>query len=119
MKTGIELIQQERQEQIEKHGYSKEFQEANMQWYSNRQLIQAGNFCVFPDSLDWPFNWDTSARDKIIQKSRIGQLACAGAFYLAHEELFGYSHPLKRDIEFCAEEIDKILQSKTQPPSPL
>lgn len=110
-KTGLQIIEQERDEQINKHGYSLEHAKSNMHWYSHQELLQAANFCVSGVEEDWPVNWNDEARDKISGKSRIGQLACAGAFFMAQADLFGMNDYLQRNIEWCAVEID-IIQNQ-------
>lgn len=87
-KTGIELIAQERQEQIEKHGWDAEHDAYN----DNKELIQACLFCLDhytgPGSglmtyKDWPMGWLSMFKDKILKKDDIGKLKVAGAFIAA------------------------------------
>ena len=86
-KTGIELIAAERQEQIEKHGYSVEKDKL----YSNGEFLQAAKFCITLDIKDYPKNWDgwfllnvgrkrerLSNKDFAIEMAKIG-----GAFFAA------------------------------------
>lgn len=108
MKTGIDYIKEERQSQIKKHGYTKEWHEKNIEYYNNNQLIQAAKFCIDPIN-EWPKNWEKSAAMKIINKDRIGQLACAGAFYMCKEEVFGKGIRTSMGIEEIAKDIDKLL----------
>lgn len=77
MKTGIELIAIERQEQIEKHGWSSEHDSYN----DNQELLQAARFALGVD--EWPDNWDLTFADKIAAKDEIGKLKVAGAFIAA------------------------------------
>lgn len=79
MKTGIELIAQERFEQIEKHGFSVE----NDEFYSQNELLKAALFCINPDVFEWPFYWQEKFRDKILNKSDEERLTVAGAFIAA------------------------------------
>lgn len=74
---GIELIAEERHEQIYKHGWDLE----NDQYYKNGELLQAAMFCIGADK--WPENWDLHFRDKILSKDQIGKLKVAGAFIAA------------------------------------
>lgn len=78
-KAGIELIYQERQEQIEKHGFSVKDDLS----YSENELIKAALFCINPKQFEWPFNWNEKFRDKIINKTEIERLSVAGAFIAA------------------------------------
>jgi hypothetical protein len=79
--TGIELIATERQEQIDKHGWSLEH---DAKFYEHQELLVAAQFCLAqPDSELWPAGWDEHFKQKIKQKDRIGQLKVAGAFIAA------------------------------------
>lgn len=78
--TGIELITQERKEQIEKHG----FDVANDQDYSHNELIKGALFAINPDQFEWPYFWDKEFRDKIVNKpNSIERLKIAGALIAA------------------------------------
>jgi len=79
MPTGIELITQERREQIEKHG----FDEQNDRDYSQNELIKAALFCINPDQFEWPFYWLEKFRDKILQKTEVQRLTVAAALIAA------------------------------------
>ena len=89
MKTGIELIAEERREQIEKHGFSV-IEDA--EYYKNMELVQATLFCIdqgVPNGFGlktyklWPANWDKRFEYKILAKTELEQLAVAGAFIAA------------------------------------
>lgn len=86
MKTGIQLIADERQEQIEKHG----FDVAHDMYYADNQLLRAAMFCINPETAEWPMGWDNHFRSKIISKSRVEQLTVAGAFLAAHIDRLQY-----------------------------
>ncbi len=79
MKTGIELISQERQEQIEKHGFDVKRDSD----YSKNELVKAAMFCVNPELFEWPYYWHSSFRDKILAKTRKERLVIAGALIAA------------------------------------
>lgn len=79
MKTGIELIVEERQEQIEKHG----FDVTQDQYYSKQELLKAALFSIDPSIFEWPYNWEEKFRDKILHKSKVERLKVAGAFIAA------------------------------------
>lgn len=114
MKTGIELIEEERQEQINKHGFSIEH---DREYYKDGQLFQAASFCAELKSLDgeqpatmlfsWLADWETDFEEKIRNKSRIGQLIVAGALMMAENERLGAPVYL-REIESWAAEIDRL-----------
>src|SRR6478736_2572402 len=50
MKTGVELIAIERQEQIEKHGYTVELADLNPQWYNDYQLSRVASLLCSPET---------------------------------------------------------------------
>lgn len=79
MKTGIELIAEERQEQIEKHGWDLR----NDSDYKDEELLKAALFCIDQKRFEWPFGWIVNFRSKIIRKSRVDQLKVAGALIAA------------------------------------
>jgi len=88
MKTGIELIAEERQEQIEKHGYDIDWVKYNPIYYDKGQFLQAacllmvvGEMLITP--LDYPTNWPYEDCEKMISKSPIERLAVAGALIAA------------------------------------
>lgn len=87
MKTGIELIAEERQEQITKHGFSIE----DDYYYSKKELVQAAEYCLMlagliKKNVFWPEHWDKYFEYKIVNKSTIGQLTVAGAFLMAEND---------------------------------
>lgn len=91
MKTGIELIAEERQEQIEKHGRSIESDVANndagqMLWMVD-WLIQAGNFSEEAArsvaTSQCPYDWDETIIFKMMMKPHKERLIIAGAFIAA------------------------------------
>lgn len=92
-RTGIELIIEERKDQIEKHGFSVD----NDTYYSKGELIQAALFCANPEFFSWPNQWDEHFKDKILNKDRIGQLKCGGAFFAA--EIDRIRHEEQMDID--------------------
>lgn len=94
MKTGIELIAQERKEQIGKHGYTKKSDKQ----YKKGELVQAARCCIekigrgpgFTNTeFRWPSDWSRHHEDTIRAKSDIGKLTVAGAFYMAENDRIG------------------------------
>lgn len=80
MKSGVELISEERKEQIEKHGWNLK----NDEDYSNKELIKAALFCINQDVFEWPFYWTEEFRNKILsKKTEIDRLKIAGALIAA------------------------------------
>lgn len=82
MKTGIELIADERREQIEKHGWDTNH-DSN---YENEELLKAALFCIDQKRFEWPWLWISKFRDKILNKSRIEQLTVSAALIAAEIE---------------------------------
>jgi hypothetical protein len=96
-KTGVQLIAEERNEQINKHGFSVT---EDAEYYQKMELIQAALFCIdqvvhegfgLKTYKTWPSGWQEKFMHKIMAKDDIGKLKVAGAFIAA--------------------EIDRILES--------
>jgi len=108
MKTGIELINEERREQIEIHGWSLEHDKQ----YVNKELVQAAEFCMLTagmidKNVFWPPSWDFRYARKILIKDKIGQLTVAGAFLMAENARRGDRFHDER-INLIAAEIDRL-----------
>lgn len=81
MKSGAELIAQERQEQIEKHGYSIE-EDENIN--PAGQLWQAAIAVIHGDVKELPDNWaPTSHMEHMCSKPWKERLTIAGALIAA------------------------------------
>lgn len=105
MKTGIELIAIERQEQIEKHGYTV------MQDVANNSLptgpfkmlpfkIAVGNLMGIIGGVPYPENWSEEAIEKMKAKTEIEKLVIAGAFIAAEiDRLTAIESPLKTNTD--------------------
>lgn len=102
MKTGIELIAEERQEQITKHGYSADRDDN----YMNAELQVAAEACIIADDGDFPANWDLVLVQKMCDKDDIQRFITAGALYLAEKDR------IDRRIKEIAAYIDR-LQNQT------
>jgi hypothetical protein len=75
MKTGIELISEERQEQINKHGFINDAQ------YTNDELTDAAMQYIGGDLIScWPETWN---KDWYKPGDRIEELKRAGALIAA------------------------------------
>jgi hypothetical protein len=135
MKTAIELIHQERQEQIRKHGYDLDHDKTVNK---NGELVQAALFCIeqslieqslkstgtaVSETKSWPLHWGKKYENKIRAKSSIGQLMCAGAFFIAENDRRGseaYADDIRRVEAIITEllrlpfEVEKYEQSQTQ-----
>lgn len=83
MKTGIELISQERQEQVQKHGY-----DANNDSYNKSgELASAAVYSITQNESYYPSSWSDSFKNSIDLKfskgDYIGRLKAAGALIAA------------------------------------
>jgi len=92
--TGIELIAEERQEQLSKHNRTKEHDAQ----YTNYELLMGATTALTACADEWPENWDKAIRDKILSKSRIDQLKIAGALIAAEIDRL-------QNNEICQEQI--------------
>lgn len=88
MKTGIELIAQERKEQIEKHGFNENI---DQEYYTDNQLTKAAMYALTLDRQHYPENWEFWWHDKMMAKKErmseqefwIERLKIAGALIAA------------------------------------
>lgn len=88
MKTGIELITEERKEQIEKHGFDSE---QDAEFYQKNELIEAAQFALTLERQFYPQSWDFWFYDKMKAKEErlseydfwIERLKIAGALIAA------------------------------------
>lgn len=82
-KTGIDLINEERNKQIYKHGFTGEHHYANPQWYDKNQL-QIAAFLLLnvdmktPDE-SFPHNWDREWFENLKQRSQKERITIAAA----------------------------------------
>lgn len=76
--TGLELIAKERQEQIEKHGYTVEHDKAVN---ANNELLQAANALLFDGQ--WPSNWNSEAIQHMMDKPLYEKVLIVGAWMAA------------------------------------
>jgi hypothetical protein len=67
MKTGIELIAQERNEQVEKHGFSLE---KDAEFYKKNELPDAAMYALTLEREHYPATWDFWFHDKMRDKER-------------------------------------------------
>lgn len=88
--NGVELIQQERQKQIDKHGFTGKHSVENPQWYEKNQLIHASQLLLNLDNEDlvrpmtleghfYPENWNKEWFLRLMNKPYKKRLVIAGA----------------------------------------
>jgi hypothetical protein len=88
MKTGVELIAIERQEQIEKHGYDRQFVEDHPEYYQGGELAFVAEMLLaseHEEGIDpniYPEGWEEDC-DRMLAKSYIDRLIIAGALIAA------------------------------------
>lgn len=86
MKTGIELIAQERAEQKEKHGFSNDYQKNHPEYYEKQELAIAAREMLNtqPGIESFPESWDNHDMIKrMVAKSYKERLIIAGALIAA------------------------------------
>lgn len=77
-KTGVELIAEERQEQIVKHNRTIAHDRENN---PNYELMQGAKFCL--TGTGYPEKWNPGYETKILMKPLKERLVCAGALIAA------------------------------------
>jgi hypothetical protein len=88
-KTGIELIADERREQIEKHGYDAQWYKNNPEYYEAKELSFVAEMALaieHEEGIDpnvYPESWPTEDIDKIFRKPYKERLIIAGALIAA------------------------------------
>jgi hypothetical protein len=87
MRTGIELIAEERQEQIKKHGFTIEY-DKNLYSDENSHrvhsdLAYAALHSLWPNGTFYPSGWNEWFKDKISKKTYKERLIIAGALIAA------------------------------------
>jgi hypothetical protein len=89
-KTGIELIAEERQKQIDKHGFTGEHYANHPEWYDNQQLQYAATTLLmheFEEVVDTkdnlPDGWDQEWFDDLNSRTRKERLIIAAALIAA------------------------------------
>lgn len=83
--SGIRLISDERQKQIDKHGFTGKHHAEHPEWYDNRQLIQAAETLLMPEikSCFVPTNWDGKWFFDLCKRDYKQRLVIAGALIAA------------------------------------
>ena len=88
MKTGVELIAEERQKQIDKHGFTGEHHVKNPQWYDEFQLQDAAILLLSKEihqrpENEYPLNWERDWFLDLMRRNRMQRLVIAGALIAA------------------------------------
>jgi len=97
MKTGIELIAQERQKQIDKHGFTGKHHADHPEWYEVLQLQYAATTLLMHELEEvidvhdnLPNGWDLDWFIKLNAKDRKQRLIIAGALIAAELDRLNY-----------------------------
>ncbi|WP_143147260.1 hypothetical protein [Chishuiella changwenlii] len=86
LKTGIELIAEERQKQISKHGFTGEHHANHPEWYDQGQLLLAAKTLIkvdLKDNVYYPLNWDHTWFYNLCRRDYKERLIIAGALIAA------------------------------------
>lgn len=101
MKTGIELISVERQEQIVKHGYDADFVNENFQYYDAKQLAWMAELLLSASAINvieyncYPANWPKDEVEKMLNKPYKERLIISGALIAAEIDRLSYYNELQ------------------------
>ena len=97
MKTGVELITEERQKQIDKHGFTAEHHALNSEkLYNNNQMQQASIYLLDEDVSEdemqsrIPVNWDKQWFLRLNSRDKKERLIIAGALIAAELDRLNY-----------------------------
>ena len=92
MKSGIELIKQEREKQISKHRFTGEHHFNHPEWYDKNQLIEAANTLSMKEikSCLVPFNWDIVWFSDLCNRPYKERLVIAGALIASEIDRLNY-----------------------------
>ena len=98
MKTGVQLITEEREKQISKHGFTGEHHFNHPEWYENGQLIRASQI-LLTKTIDserikkyhlFPKNWDAEWFKNLCDRPYNERMIIAGALIGAEFDRISY-----------------------------
>ena len=87
--VGTQLIADERQKQIYKHGFTAEHHVNHPEWYENGQLQYASTALLSMDGkaestlTETPLNWDSDWFNNLLERTPKERLIIAGALIVA------------------------------------
>lgn len=91
MKTGVQLITEEREKQISKHGFTGKHHFNHPEWYENGQLITASNRLSIKNTVPIPpKNWNVVWFTKLCLKTHRERLIISGALICAELDRLNY-----------------------------
>lgn len=114
-KTGMDYINAERTEQIEKHGRTIDHDKQ----YNNRQLIDAAEYCLCFSghgdcNSEYPKDWSVDFKMKIRSNSKLKNLITAGSLYKAHSQAFGESIRVMGKLNKIAKYIEDLIHDNPE-----
>lgn len=93
MKTGVQLITEEREKQISKHGFTGEHHFNHPEWYDENQLIDASRRLSYKTANDsTPTNWDAEWFKNLCDRPYKERLVIAGALIGAEIDRLSYEN---------------------------
>jgi len=91
MKTGVELITEEREKQISKHGFTGEHHAKHPEWYDKNQLIEASAKLSHKISYnETPENWNSEWFTNLCNRPHKERLIIAGALLASELDRLNY-----------------------------
>jgi len=100
MKTGVQLITEEREKQISKHGFTGEHHFNHPEWYDKKQLILASQI-LLTETIDserikkyflFPKNWDAEWFQNLCDRPYKERIIIAGALIGAEIDRLNYEN---------------------------
>lgn len=97
---GSKLIAEERQKQIDKHGFTAEHHLNHPEWYKDNQLPSAAmHLCVEIIDFEWtPLKWDKEWFDRLRKRPYQERLIIAGALIAAEIDRQKYIEMMSQKI---------------------
>ena len=113
MKTGIELISIERDEQLNKHGFTHQYTYEHPEYYEEGQLAVVARemLAEFPHTDNFPISWDNADMiEHMRTKPYIERLAIAGALIAAEIDRVNEYYEKVNVMELSEENYDEFMQ---------
>lgn len=94
IKSGVELISEERKKQIYKHGFTAEHHASHPEWYNKGQLIEAAHTLSTKEinfkSCSVPLNWDVKWFNDLCNRPYEERLVIAGALFASQIDMIKF-----------------------------
>ncbi len=79
MKTGIQIIVNERAKHTVKHGYDADHDDKHV----NGEMLDLAKYLMSGKDSDYPYGWEIPIKSSLFKKNRIEQLGIAGLMIAA------------------------------------